>query len=928
MRTVYPFLVAAAFALSCSAAAIDQLASEDHITDCDTCVDSGAAHGEPYAKINKRQSDFNDGVSGNTNTGNTNANGNSGIQPINPADLDVNYDGGSANTGAGNSNVNNNNNNNNGLQPIDPASLGVDYGDGYDFPDTQRSPGSANQPVNRPMNQPMNQPINQPNNQPGLRSIPQPANQPGIQPINQPNTQPNNQPVNRPVNRPFNQPFNQPVNRPVNQPVNQPMNQPVNQPNTQFPGTRPRPTVPNRGNRPYRESPLRDVTERIDERTPPVSTSGQPRSGNGYPNTPPYNRNAPFPGTSRPDIQLVDGQPSPQNPNPNGNPRMPFPGNPNNDRMPPPGQAEPGTEFGDGTGRGFDPGNNRMPPQGQPGSGTEFGDGHSQPGDEGFPGSAHPDSDFEDGTARDDRGQPNIPFDNKDFSSGDPGYHNHPKPLDDPRQSRDRPGAACRKRNPPRDHDHDFDDPVSDDKYDESYCDGSLSDDDLPFEDGCNVDGYFPDRSPCRPDNVPSNVCESDLYSSDDSKTPELIELCEARRHVRDYCEPNDTSYDGVTPVPLCDKLQHELEARFSCYLDRSSSDERHPTGSCNRDPYVGDEASCLTCDSDSVDVETRLKINIFLNGNRSPKSHRQDSPYSPGGEFPHDTVTSPDGNDFEYEFPSGGPVPFKNDRQSSPGMPGNTGFDDGTVSPAGIPNNRNSPSPQGQRPQTYNNDGLSSIGVPDDSPYNDGSMSSIGVPNDGSYPSSGNQRSSPAPRPYNQSPPMSNGGSRPAPQPSYRPNSSPSSSGGGYVHTGQTPAQGSNTPFGHPSGRMSGKRKCRARYKVKSRGGERPDFPGHHPGAPSGGSGGSGQCGVVSRETIALLKKEEGFVATVTADPRGHGTIGYGHKCIQSGCSEVPYSQPLSEADGEKLMMEDLEVCLFFFFFLGFPSFRLIWKS
>ena len=884
MRTVYPLLVAAALVLSSSAAAIDQLVSKDDLSDCEACVNGGVTNDGRYANINKRQSDLDyDGGYVNTDTGNVNNNDNSGIRAIDPADLNVNYDGGYVNTNTGNSNLNNNNNNNNndGVRSIDPAQLDVNYGDDLDFDDAQGSGGTPNQPVNQPANQPMNQPVNRPVNQPGIQPINQPANQPGIRPINQP--------LNRPLNRPANRPFNQPGNQPVNQPVNRPGNQPVNQPGT------------NRGNRPNREPGLRDTTQIIDEQTPPVSTNDDMQYDD--PNVPTYDRN-------RPGAQLVDGRPVPQGRVPNRNQRMPFPGNPDSrgNDYPIPGGSD--LDYDDGSDGGFDPMDNT---------------GYPPPGNEGFPNSAQTDLDFPDGAAPNGRDYPNIPFDNKDFSSGDPGYPNHPRPLNDltteigdgPPRSRNRSGEPCRRRNPSGDHDYDFIDPTSDDIYEDPYCDPDdyLSDDDLVFDEACDADGYLPDGSPCTPQDIASDACEFDLYPSDGSEVPpELIELCEARRRERDSCGFDNTFDDEISPLSPCERLRHELGEDIPCDLDSLSSDERNPVRSCNRDQHLGDVTSCLACNADSLDKKTKLKINIFLNEHRSPRAHHHNEPYPPESSSPYDTETFPDGNDIEYEFPNGGPIPSGNERPSSPGVPSDAGFEDGTISPAGIPGNRNSPSPQAQRPQPYDNSGLSSVGVPDDSLYNDGSMSSVGVPGD-----LGNQGSSPAPQPYNQSPPMSTGGSQSAPQPSYGQgpppssggsyspppsygqNPSPSSGGGGTVYNGQTPAGSSNTPFGHSSGGMSGKRKCRARYKVKSKGGERPDSPGHH--------GGGGQCGVVSRETITLLKNEEGFVASVSADPRGHGTIGYGHKCIQTGCAEVPYSQPLSEADGEKLMLEDLEV-------------------
>lgn len=43
--------------------------------------------------------------------------------------------------------------------------------------------------------------------------------------------------------------------------------------------------------------------------------------------------------------------------------------------------------------------------------------------------------------------------------------------------------------------------------------------------------------------------------------------------------------------------------------------------------------------------------------------------------------------------------------------------------------------------------------------------------------------------------------------------------------------------------------------------------------------------------------------------DPDGHPTVGWGHLCDDPSCSDVGYPIPLSEADGQKLLLEDLAV-------------------
>lgn len=43
--------------------------------------------------------------------------------------------------------------------------------------------------------------------------------------------------------------------------------------------------------------------------------------------------------------------------------------------------------------------------------------------------------------------------------------------------------------------------------------------------------------------------------------------------------------------------------------------------------------------------------------------------------------------------------------------------------------------------------------------------------------------------------------------------------------------------------------------------------------------------------------------------DPDGHPTVGWGHLCNDPSCSDVKYPIPLSEADGQKLLLDDLAV-------------------
>jgi GH24 family phage-related lysozyme (muramidase) len=64
-----------------------------------------------------------------------------------------------------------------------------------------------------------------------------------------------------------------------------------------------------------------------------------------------------------------------------------------------------------------------------------------------------------------------------------------------------------------------------------------------------------------------------------------------------------------------------------------------------------------------------------------------------------------------------------------------------------------------------------------------------------------------------------------------------------------------------------------------------------------------------VNAATVALIKEFEGFVPKPAPDPIGLPTVGYGHLCQTSGCSEVPYSFPLTEATATQLLMSDLKV-------------------
>ncbi|KAJ3576855.1 hypothetical protein NP233_g131 [Leucocoprinus birnbaumii] len=69
------------------------------------------------------------------------------------------------------------------------------------------------------------------------------------------------------------------------------------------------------------------------------------------------------------------------------------------------------------------------------------------------------------------------------------------------------------------------------------------------------------------------------------------------------------------------------------------------------------------------------------------------------------------------------------------------------------------------------------------------------------------------------------------------------------------------------------------------------------------------GSCGApaVNAATLSLIKQFEGFVASPAPDPIGLPTVGYGHLCQTSGCSEVPFSFPLTESEASTLLVSDL---------------------
>jgi lysozyme len=64
-----------------------------------------------------------------------------------------------------------------------------------------------------------------------------------------------------------------------------------------------------------------------------------------------------------------------------------------------------------------------------------------------------------------------------------------------------------------------------------------------------------------------------------------------------------------------------------------------------------------------------------------------------------------------------------------------------------------------------------------------------------------------------------------------------------------------------------------------------------------------------VNTATLDLIKSFESFEPRPYLDQGGKPTIGYGHLCSSSSCSEIPYPIPLSESNGLALLQTDLKV-------------------
>ncbi|KAH7129857.1 lysozyme-like domain-containing protein [Dactylonectria estremocensis] len=69
------------------------------------------------------------------------------------------------------------------------------------------------------------------------------------------------------------------------------------------------------------------------------------------------------------------------------------------------------------------------------------------------------------------------------------------------------------------------------------------------------------------------------------------------------------------------------------------------------------------------------------------------------------------------------------------------------------------------------------------------------------------------------------------------------------------------------------------------------------------------GTCGAPKSNaaTVNLISEFEGFRANIYKDAAGYPTVGYGHLCSNSKCTDVKYSIPLSKANGKKLLATDM---------------------
>ncbi|PFH49316.1 glycoside hydrolase family 24 protein [Amanita thiersii Skay4041] len=63
-----------------------------------------------------------------------------------------------------------------------------------------------------------------------------------------------------------------------------------------------------------------------------------------------------------------------------------------------------------------------------------------------------------------------------------------------------------------------------------------------------------------------------------------------------------------------------------------------------------------------------------------------------------------------------------------------------------------------------------------------------------------------------------------------------------------------------------------------------------------------------VNSATMSLIERFEGFVASPAPDPIGLPTVGYGHLCSTSQCTELGISFPMTQTQAVNLLLKDLK--------------------
>lgn len=64
-----------------------------------------------------------------------------------------------------------------------------------------------------------------------------------------------------------------------------------------------------------------------------------------------------------------------------------------------------------------------------------------------------------------------------------------------------------------------------------------------------------------------------------------------------------------------------------------------------------------------------------------------------------------------------------------------------------------------------------------------------------------------------------------------------------------------------------------------------------------------------INQNGLDLIKSFESFQPSEYDDGFGNPTIGYGHLCADTSCSDVPFTQPLTEDTAQQLLSQDLVV-------------------